>query len=261
MSILDKIIEYKEAEVVERSKVIPLERLKDSQRLFAVRDFKKSLSSDEIDIISEIKFKSPSLGVINETLVSPEEIATQYSKSGASAVSVLTDEEFFGGKLHYINDVKSTVDIPILRKDFIVTEYQLWESFYAGADAVLLIADAVPEGELTELYELANEIGLHVLLEFHHLKNAKIVAQINPPIVGVNCRNLQTMQTNIAWFEAAMEVLPESSIKVAESGIFNNSQLQFIESLGYDAALIGSSLMKTGNPGLALAQLLQRDPK
>ena len=181
MNILDKIIQYKKAEVSERSKVIPIERLKESQRLFAVRDFKKSISNNQIDIISEIKFKSPSMGQINKNVDSPKEIAEHYAKCGASAISVLTDEEFFGGKLHYINDVRSIVDIPILRKDFIVSEYQLWESFNVGADAVLLIADAVSETKLIELYNLANEIGLHVLLEFHNLNKAEIVAQLNPP--------------------------------------------------------------------------------
>ena len=144
MNILEKIIDSKLLEVAEKSKIIPIERLQDSQRLYAIRDFKNSLQSNYIDIIAEIKRKSPSMGDILPNS-SPKEIAKQYMENGASAISVLTDEPFFGGKLDYISEVKAVVDIPILRKDFIITEYQIWESYHAGADAILLIADALAQ--------------------------------------------------------------------------------------------------------------------
>ena len=257
MNILEKIIISKKHEIVEKSKIITIERLKDSQRLYAIRDFKKSLLNNTIDIIAEIKRKSPSMGDIlpNST---PKEIAKAYATNGASAISVLTDEPFFGGKLEYISDVKAEVKIPVLRKDFIISEYQIWESYFAGADAILLIADLLDFSQLNTLYELARELGLHVLVETHDLDLIPIIASLNPEIVGINCRNLKNMGTDLNWFTPAIELLPADSIKVAESGIFENSQLEFIETLGFDAALVGTSLMKSGEPGRALAHLLHR---
>ena len=257
MNILEKIIVSKKHEIAEKSKIITIERLKDSQRLYAIRDFKKSLLNSTIDIIAEIKRKSPSMGDILPNS-SPKEIAKTYATNGASAISVLTDEPFFGGKLEYISDVKAEVKIPVLRKDFIILEYQIWESYFAGADAILLIADVLDFSQLNTLYELARELGLHVLVETHDLDFIPIIASLNPKIVGINCRNLKNMETDLNWFTQAIELLPANSIKVAESGIFENSQLEFIETLGFDAALVGTSLMKSGEPGRALAHLLHR---
>jgi indole-3-glycerol phosphate synthase len=189
---------------------------------------------------------------------SPNDIAEQYAEYGASAISVLTDEPFFGGKLEYISEVKSVIDIPILRKDFIISEYQIWESYHAGADAILLIADALEQDQMNTFYELAYELGLHILVETHDLDLIPTIVSLNPEIVGINCRNLKNMETDVRWFSEAIDLLPPNSIKVAESGIFENKHLEFIEGLGFDAALIGTSLMKTGEPGHALAHLLQR---
>ena len=257
MNILEKIINSKKQEIAEKAKIIPIERLKDSQRLYAIRDFKQSLQNNHIDIIAEIKRKSPSMGDILPNS-SPKEIAELYAANGASAISILTDEPFFGGKLEYISEVKSVVDIPVLRKDFIISEYQIWESYHAGADAILLIADALERDQMKTFYKLANELGLHVLVETHDLDLIPAIATLNPEIVGINCRNLKNMATDIQLFSKAIHLLPANSIKIAESGIFENSQLEFIDSLGFDAALIGTSLMKTGEPGRALAHLLQR---
>ena len=258
MNILEKIINSKKQEIAQKAKIIPIERLKDSQRLYAIRDFKQSLENNHIDIIAEIKRKSPSMGDILPNS-SPKEIAELYVENGASAISILTDEPFFGGKLEYISEVKTVVDIPILRKDFIISEYQIWESYHAGADAILLIADALELDQMKTFYELARELGLHVLVETHDLDLIPAIVIVNPEIVGINCRNLKNMETDIQWFSQAIDLLPANSIKIAESGIFENSQLKFIESLGFDAALIGTRLMKNGEPGRALAHLLQRD--
>jgi indole-3-glycerol phosphate synthase len=257
MNILEKIIDSKRHEVVEKSKIIPIERLKDSQRLYTIRDFKQSLKSDKIDIIAEIKRKSPSMGDILSNF-NPREIAKAYEINGAAAISVLTDEPFFGGKLEYISEVKASVDLPVLRKDFIISEYQIWESYHAGADAILLIAEALEEGKLEKLYKLARELGLHVLIETHELDSIPAIVKLNPEIVGINCRNLKNMELNLNWFSKAIVLLPPNSVKVAESGIVENSELEFVESLGFDATLIGTSLMKNGEPGQALAKLLLR---
>jgi len=258
MNILKKIIKHKQEEVNERAKVTPLKRIQESQRLFAIRDFYSALQKKDIQIIAEIKQKSPSMGEIMSGM-EPAQIAQSYVNNGASAVSILTDQMYFGGSLEFIPQVKAVVDIPILRKDFIISEYQVWESFHAGADAILLIADAIDFSLLTDLYSLSRELGLHVLIETHGAKYIKLITDLNPEIIGINCRNLKDMKIDLKWFSEVITELPLESLKVAESGIQNHTDLMYVSGLGYHAALVGSSLMKTGEPGIALSQLLQRD--
>ena len=259
MNILKKIILHKKEEVKERSKVTPIERIKGSQRLYAIRDFKSALTKNGMSIIAEIKRCSPSMGEIFAD-ADPVEIAQTYENNGASAISVLTDQDFFGGQLEFIQQVKVVTLLPILRKDFIISEYQVWESFQAGADAILLIADAIDKTLFTDLYQLATELGLHVLIETHNAENLKWIRKLKPFIVGVNCRNLKTMKTNLNWFEAIFDQFPKECVKVAESGINSPKDLDYISDIGYNAALVGTSLMKTGSPGTALADLLNRTP-
>ena len=172
----------------------------------------------------------------------------------------MTDLHFFGGHLDFVQQVKTVVDLPVLRKDFIISNYQVWESFHEGADAILLIADANDFSLLSSLYNLASELGMHVLIEMHSLEHLDNIASLNPQIVGINCRNLQTMETDLSWFKSVYSKLPSDCVKVAESGIKTNDELNNISHLGYDAVLVGTSLMKTGSPGAALAELLQRVP-
>ena len=259
MNILGKIIAHKQEEVEAQSKIIPLDRLQKSQRLFAVRDFKKALAGEDIRIIAEIKRQSPSEKNIYPN-ADPAEVAKSYQLNGAAALSVLTDSHFFGGHLDFIQKVKTVVDLPILRKDFIVSEYQVWESFYKGADAVLLIADAIDFNLLSKLYNLASELGMHVLIETHSSEHLDNIKSLSPEVVGINCRNLQTMETNLEWFETVSNQLPSDCVKVAESGIKTPDNINYISQIGYDAALVGTSLMKTNSPGIALAELLQRVP-
>ena len=259
MNILEKIIKHKKEEVRERSKVTPIERIKGSQRLYAIRDFKSALTLEGVSIIAEIKRRSPSAGDIMAD-ADQAAVAKAYEQNGAAAISVLTDQEFFGGQLEFIQQVKAVTELPILRKDFIISEYQVWESFQAGADAILLIADAIDEGLLTDLYHLAAELGMHILIETHSAENLLLMRDLNPPIVGVNCRNLKTMTTDLNWFEQVVGQLPDDSVKVAESGIHNADDLENISGLGFNAVLVGTSLMKSGNPGTALAELLKRVP-
>ena len=259
MNILGKIIAHKQEEVEAQSKIIPLERLQKSQRLFAVRDFKKALKGEDIRITAEIKRESPSEKNIYPN-ADPAKVAKSYQLNGAAALSVVTDSHFFGGHLDFVQQVKTVVDLPILRKDFIISKYQVWESFHAGADAILLIADAIDFSLLSALYHLASELGMHVLIETHSLEHLDNISSLNPQIVGINCRNLQTMETDLSWFESVYRKLPADCVKVAESGIKTNDDLKNISHLGYDAVLVGTSLMKTGSPGAALAALLQRVP-
>ena len=259
MNILEKIISRKQEEVEVQSKIIPLDRLQKSQRLFSVRDFKKALEREDIRIVAEIKRQSPSEKHIYPD-ADPADVAKSYQLNGAAALSVLTDSHFFGGHLDFVQQVKTAVNLPVLRKDFIISKYQVWESFQAGADAILLIADAIDFHLLSELYNLASELGMHVLIETHSSEHLDNIATLNPEIVGINCRNLETMETNLEWFETVVSKLPANCVKVAESGINTKDDLKIISQLGYDAALVGTSLMKTGVPGAALAELLQRVP-
>ena len=259
MNILEKIIQHKTEEIEERSLITPIERIKGSQRLYAIRDFKTALGKDGFQIIAEIKKQSPSEGEILPD-ADPAQIAVGYERNGASVISVLTDLKYFGGQLEYIQQVKNVVDIPVLRKDFIISEYQIWESFQAGADAILLIADAIEKELLIDLYQLALELGLHVLIETHSNVHLSWIQMLNPEIVGINCRNLKTMDTNLSYFKNVVNELPENCIKVAESGINSPKDIATIIQFGYDAALVGTSLMQSGNPGNALAALLKRVP-
>jgi len=259
MNILEEIVTHKLQEVEKQSMIIPIERLKSSQRLFAIRNFKKALKGNEIKIIAEIKRRSPSEKDIMMD-ADPVQVSISYQLNGAAAISILTDQFYFGGHLDFIQQVKAAVELPVLRKDFIVSEYQVWESFHAGADAILLIADAIDYSLLVKLYELSSELGMHTLVEAHSIESLNLIMNMKPDIAGFNCRNLQSMKTDISWFETAYRKLPANSIKIAESGISNSDNLKFISNLGYDSVLVGTSLMATGSPGLALAELLKRVP-
>ncbi len=254
MNVLDKIINDKKLEVEERSRITPIERIKDSQRLYSIRDFNGKLKNKGLQIIAEIKRRSPSEGDIN-IHADPPKIAKSYAKNGAACISILTDRQYFGGQLEFIQLVKAVVDIPILRKDFIISEYQVWETFHSGADAILLIADVIEEQLMKDLYQLASNLGLHVLVEMHQLKYLKMINDLGPKIVGVNCRDLKTMDVDINYFEKIVMDLPKEATWVAESGINNISDLEYVSKLGFHSALVGSFLMKSNDPGMVLSQL------
>ena len=257
MNILQEIVELKKNELKEKSKIIPLNRIQGSQRLYSVRNFYGALRTDGIQIIAEIKRKSPALGNIN-VHADPSKVAKSYEVNGAACISVLTDQKYFGGQLEFIQQARSSVNLPILRKDFIISEYQIWESFHAGADAILLIADAIEKELLMDLYALSIELGLHVLIETHNIEHLQWICNLSPKIVGVNCRDLASMKTDIALFEKVVNELPKECIWIAESGINSYADLQYVHQLGFHAALIGTSLMKSKRPGLALAELLHK---
>ena len=258
MSFLKNIIDCKLKEVEDRSVFIPLDKLKESQRLYKIRDFKKSLVGNRVQIISEFKRYSPSNNNIKLD-ASLKDVVLDYVNNGASSISILTDGTFFGGDIGYIRQAKELVDVPILRKDFIISSYQVWESYYLGADAILLIADILDYEDLCSLYGLATQLGLGVLVEFHSIESIEKVKILSPKIIGVNCRNLDTMKVDFNWFEKVVDLLPDKTIKVAESGICSHEHLEKISKLGYSAALIGTALMRGGNPGESLAALLGAD--
>ena len=249
MNILEKILNVKRQEI---------QQIKDfefGEMAGQNRSLKDALSKPGISVIAEIKMKSPSEGEIF-SYADPAQIAKGYESAGAAAISVLTDQSFFGGSLDILKSVRDTVSIPVIRKDFIIDQKQISETIHYNGDAFLLIADALDQDSLQQLMNIGKMAGLEFLVEYHAEKHAEYIFALNPEIVGINCRNLKTMATDITYFEKMISSLPLNSVKVAESGIHTSDDLEYVSDLGYDAALIGTSLMKTGNPGKALETLI-----
>ncbi len=255
MSILAEIIQHKKKEIEQRSREEDISLLKNKIRLQPLVDFKMALVKPGIQVIAEIKKSSPSAGSIN-LQIDPVKTAIEYEANGAAAISVLTDSKYFSGSLDDLRNIKKAVKIPVLRKDFIISEFQIHESYQAGADAILLIAEALGKAELEKLYRLATDLGLAVLVESHGIEQLNRILHLRPHILGINSRNLETMATDFNHFKAAVSSLPSAAVKVAESGIHNSNDLAFVAALGYDAALIGTALMGAQNPGSALRSLL-----
>ena len=249
MNILEKILNVKRQEI---------QQIKDfefGEMAGQNRSLKDALSKPGISVIAEIKMKSPSEGEIFP-YADPAHIAKGYESAGAAAISVLTDQSFFGGSLDILKSVRDAVSIPVIRKDFIIDQKQISETIHYNGDAFLLIADALDQNSLQQLMNIGEMAGLEFLVEYHAEKHAEFIFALNPEIVGINCRNLKTMATDITYFEKMISSLPSNSVKVAESGIHTSDDLEYVSDLGYDAALIGTSLMKTGNPEKALETLL-----
>ena len=249
MNILEKILNVKRQEI---------QQIKDfefGEMAGQNRSLKDALSKPGISVIAEIKMKSPSEGEIF-SYADPAQIAKGYESAGAAAISVLTDQSFFGGSLDILKSVRDAVSIPVIRKDFIIDQKQISETIHYNGDAFLLIADALDQDSLQQLMNIGKMAGLEFLVEYHAEKHAEYIFALNPEIVGINCRNLKTMATDITYFEKMISSLPSNSVKVAESGIHTSDDLKYVSDLGYDAALIGTSLMRTGNPGKALEELL-----
>ncbi len=253
MSILDEIVAHKAEEVSQCEERAPLETL--APRPDGVRDFAAALDFTGLQVIAEVKRKSPSQGDIRVDL-DPADLARTYQQAGAAAISVLTDEAYFGGSLAHLALVRDAVNIPVLRKDFIIGEYQVHESYHASADAILLIADVLSTDRLKHLYHLAQSLGLHVLVEGHSDSALETIRRLAPRIAGINARNLTTMAVDLEAMLYRWRLLPEESIHVAESGIADADDLDRVRRAGYDAALIGTALLKQGQPGENLRRLL-----
>jgi len=249
MNILEKILNVKRHEIQQ------IKDLEFGEMVGQSRSLKDVLSKPGISVIAEIKMKSPSEGEIFPN-ADPAQIAKGYESAGAAAISVLTDQSFFGGSLDILQSVRNAVSIPVIRKDFIIDQKQISETIHYNGDAFLLIADALDQDSLHQLMNIGKGTGLEFLVEYHAEKYAEFIFALNPEIVGINCRNLKTMSTDITYFEKMISLLPSNSVKVAESGIHTSDDLEYVSDLGYDAALIGTSLMKTGNPEKALETLL-----
>ncbi len=210
--------------------------------------------TDRINIIAEIKRSSPSKGVIKAD-IDVVELARSYETGGAAAISVLTETEYFGGSLVDLLAVSQKARVPILRKDFIVDEYQVWEAAAFGADAILLIVAALSPNELSELGRAADEIGMDVLVEVHALDELKLASDAGAKIIGVNNRDLQSLEVSLDVSRELIDSKPEGVLMVAESGLATRDEIAELRTLGFDGFLIGETLMKSDDPAASLREL------
>jgi len=257
MGILDNIVSKKKERLGYAKSRVPLRDLK--SRIAAAgkpRDFKRAIkrnSGERIKLIAEIKKASPSNGLIRDNF-NPLEIASIYEKK-ANAISVLTEEDYFQGSLEFIPKVKKATTIPLLRKDFIFDEYQVYEARANEADAMLLIAAILSKNQAEEYLHLAKELGLSALFEVHDLKELEIALLIDADIIGINNRNLKTLKIDInTTFEIKKEIPSDKTI-VSESGIRTPDDILRLESAGIDAVLIGTSFMEAADIGKRIKEL------
>lgn len=257
---LTEIIELKRKRLELAKSKISLKELK--QKAFSVREnseshrLQKALSdNDKINIIAEIKRASPSKGVINDK-IDVAETAKAYENGGACAISVLTEEDKFRGSLEDLKTVKNIVRLPVLRKDFIFDEFQIYEAANAGADVILLIAAMLDDKNLQNLYHLAEEIlGLDALVEVHTREELERVKKINARIIGVNNRDLHSFKVSLDVSRELIRHAPKDALLIAESGLQTRKDLHELKNLGFRGFLIGETLMRSGNPAETLQNL------
>lgn len=257
-TILDRICENKILEVEERLKTVSLEKLKErtESENFESRNFYAALAKPGLSLIAEIKYSSPSAENQIFSALNPEKIAKIYEERGAKAISVLTDEKFFRGNIEFLPRVRTACGLPILRKDFILSEYQLYEAKVFGADAVLLMASILDKTQLMELHGLARELGLDVLLEIHDAHELTTALECSPKIIGINNRNLKTMKTDLDNFSRLSALIPAGILKVAESGIRAAKDAKKMRKAGADAILAGTALTRADDIGKAIDNLM-----
>lgn len=254
MNILDKIIEQKKIEVAAAKKKVSLVQLKDAvffhRKTLSLKESVKSGSG----IISEFKRKSPSKGIINDN-ADVLDVTKSYEKFGASGISILTDEQFFGGTLQDLSKVRNKISIPILRKDFMIDEYQFYEAKANGADVILLIAACLSLKQVQEFTELSHELGLEVLLEVHTEEELNHFHK-NIDLVGINNRNLKDFKVDLQHSVNLKNLLPKETLSVAESGIYSIEDFRFLKDKGFDGFLMGEYFMRNENPGNAFEDFI-----
>ena len=267
-NILKQIISNKRLEVERAKTVTPLEQLTEQAAVSArPRNFFAAVTRkpDPMNVIAEVKKASPSAGLIREDF-DPVEVARAYHRAGAAAISCLTDRQYFQGELSYIDKIKSAVPLPVLRKDFLIDPYQLYESRVHGADGVLLIAECLAEAQLIDMLILATQLQLTVLLEVHDMESLlKVRPHIGFPhagycLLGINNRDLRTMQTDLNHTLRLIDMVEDTSILISESGIRTHEDVMKLKEAGVGAVLVGEHLMKEPDPGQALLKLLGKGP-
>jgi indole-3-glycerol phosphate synthase len=255
--ILSKIIEEKRRVVEDAKRALPQdELLRVIKNLSVKSQFKKCISRPHhINLIAEIKKASPSRGIIRGDF-NPVKIGITYQANGASAISVLTDERFFEGKLEHLVKVRENVSIPILRKDFFIDEYQIYETVAAGADAILLICDILSNAELLKFRQIADSLGLDCVFEVHNEEDIEKALAADASIIGINNRDLHTFRVDIGVTQRLIRMIPPHKVIISESGIKRYEDVMFLKSLGVNAVLIGEAFMEAPDIGAKVKELL-----
>jgi indole-3-glycerol phosphate synthase len=254
--ILDDIVANKIKEITVSKRRVPLREIKQrAEKQSPPLDFYACIVSPGLKLIAEVKKASPSKGIIREDF-NPVEIARTYDDSGASAISVLTDEKSFQGKLEYLREIKHVVKIPVLRKDFILEPYQVYESRASGADAILLIVAILTPEKLTQFLNLSHSLGMDCLVEVHNENELGVALSTGARIIGINNRDLSTMKTDVTTTERLRPLIPAGRVVISESGIRDRRDMERLEKFGINAALVGETLMASDNIGAKVKELL-----
>jgi indole-3-glycerol phosphate synthase len=256
VSVLDDILEGVRSDLAARQQLAPLEKLKEAAgRAPSPKDVQAALGGDEVSVIAEVKRSSPSKGAL-AAIADPAALAADYEEGGARVISVLTERRRFGGSLEDLAAVREMVQVPVLRKDFVVTSYQLWEARAYGADLVLLIVAALDQNALVSLVERAESIGLVPLVEVHTAAELDRALEAGARVIGINARNLATLEVDRSVFAALAPQIPDGIIKIAESGVRGPHDLLAYAAAGADAVLVGESLVTGKDPRSAVADLV-----
>lgn len=255
-TILDAICERKVEEIAKITSQQFTEWKSECNKTYSRSNkFATAITNNKPGIIAEIKKGSPSEGIIRAE-INVEAIAKSYQQNGASAISVVTDEHFFHGDIKWIKRIKQGSSLPVIRKDFVLDEAQVYQSKVAGADALLLIAAILDESKLNELYQLVYRLGMEALVEIHTKEDLDMALRVGAEIIGINNRNLKSFDVDNSTFSVLAKTIPEDKIVVAESGIHTQKDLLFMKGQGADAVLIGTHFMRAPEPGKALNDLI-----
>lgn len=255
-NILKEIIKSKKADLKKQKSRFPIKELKTGLNDFPVKNFRKSIQGNKVSIIGEIKKASPSAGLICEDF-NVIKLASDYKKSGVSALSILTEKDYFQGDIEYLKMVKSKINIPVLRKDFIIDEYQVYEARYFGADAILLIAAVLDRYRLRNLNKIARSLSMDVLVEIHNDEELERISDIPFKIIGINNRDLRTFKTNLQTTIKLASKLPKGVTIVSESGINNAEDIKTLKRHGVNAVLIGESIMRSPDIKKKVSELMR----
>jgi len=257
--ILKKILQRKQQEIAERSKRLPINLLQQlAENAEPVRGFveaiERKLAAGQSAVIAEVKKASPSKGVLREDF-RPAEIALSYENGGAACLSVLTDQDFFQGHEDYLKQARTACQLPVIRKDFIIDPYQVFEARAIGADCILLIVAALDDDQLEQLSQLAILLDMDVLVEVHNEEELHRALVLNLPLIGINNRDLHTFETSLETTVKLLNFIPDETIVITESGILGKEDVTFMREHGVNGFLVGEAFMRADEPGEALANL------
>tara|TARA_B100000989_G_scaffold298517_1_gene288223 strand:- start:1511 stop:2290 length:780 start_codon:yes stop_codon:yes gene_type:complete len=258
MNILEKICNLKKKNIESLKKTISVQELMHKKRKVQKKSFIDSFKKNKLNLIAEIKKKSPSAGLIRKDF-NVIEIAKLYKKAGAECLSILTEKNFFGGNIHFMDTVKKATNLPILRKDFIIDEWQIYESYHHGADCILLIVAILEDKQIKNYLNIAKNLNLDVLVEVHNETETKRAIDLGVKCIGINNRNLKTLKIDLNCFEKLSKLIPKYTIKIAESGLTQNKQLLRLRESGADGFLVGEFLLKQKDIFLSTKELIKND--